>query len=112
MGSQASHAPGKPPVNFPDLLERIKKGDQAAAEEAWEALDRNGDGTLTGNEQKKCLDMCTQEILATLDKMDPDRKDILARGMVPAFMKKSLDPNNDGRITKEEYVERVIAALK
>ena len=103
---------GKPPVHFPELIARIKKGDQTAAEEAWNALDRNHDGVLTGHEQQKCLDICTAEILAHLDTMDPHRKDILAKGMVPAFMKKSLDPNNDGKITKDEYVHRVTEALR
>merc|ERR1712012_1222228 len=110
-GSQASSG-GKPPVHFPELIARIKKGDQTAAEEAWNALDRNHDGVLTGHEQQKCLDICTSEILAHLDTMDPHRKDILAKGMVPAFMKKSLDPNNDGKIAKDEYVHRVTEALR
>mmetsp|Transcript_29203 Transcript_29203/g.77155 ORF Transcript_29203/g.77155 Transcript_29203/m.77155 type:complete len:108 (-) Transcript_29203:62-385(-) len=98
-------------VDVHALMHRVRDGDQAAVEATWNYLDKDGSGALEGDEVSKCLLLCTGELLNNWDELDQAKKDALARQMVPLFVKGALDPNNDGKITKEEFLSRVMVTL-
>ena len=105
MGSSES----KP--NVDELMDKIDAGDEDAIGELWGLLDRDGAGTLEGDESKRCFREVSEELLEGWEGMDATKRDRLAKVMIPLFVKAKLDPNHDGVITKEEFTARIVTLL-
>ena len=98
-------------VDVHALMHQVREGDKAAVEGTWRYLDKDGSGALEGDEVAKCLGLCTEEMIGHWDELEQEKKDALAKQMVPLFVKGALDPDNDGKITKEEFIQRIMATL-
>uniref|UniRef100_A0A7S2V5D9 EF-hand domain-containing protein n=1 Tax=Fibrocapsa japonica TaxID=94617 RepID=A0A7S2V5D9_9STRA len=105
MGAEES----RPSVD--ELMDKIDNGDVEAIGELWGRLDRDGAGTLEGEEAQRCMTEIIEQLMEGWDSMEPERKDRLGKVMIPFFVKCRIDPNGDGVITKEEFERRIAGIL-
>jgi len=104
--------PSKKKPSVSELLEKIEAGDQEALAECWECLDRDNSGALTGNEFQTCVREVAHELKANFDTMDEGKLRRFAKLMATSFVSLSLDPDQDKKITKEEFCTRVQKTLQ
>mmetsp|Transcript_73138 Transcript_73138/g.145056 ORF Transcript_73138/g.145056 Transcript_73138/m.145056 type:complete len:106 (-) Transcript_73138:93-410(-) len=95
-----------------ETLEKLSAGDQSAVEPAWELLNKDKNDVLDGDEHKKCIDSVSNEILENWPTLDPSVKNKILKAMVAGYVQKTLDPDDDGKISAEEFKSRVMSMFK
>eukprot|EP00927_Polykrikos_kofoidii_P052510 TRINITY_DN46384_c0_g1_i1.p1 TRINITY_DN46384_c0_g1~~TRINITY_DN46384_c0_g1_i1.p1 ORF type:complete len:109 (-),score=24.27 TRINITY_DN46384_c0_g1_i1:158-484(-) len=102
---------GSKTINVEELFHQVQEGDKAALEKVWSHLNKDKDATLEGAEFTRCKDLVSTEIMNHIDDLPVETLRKLAKLAVPAFAQKALDPDGDGKITKDEFEARLSEAL-
>mmetsp|Transcript_76258 Transcript_76258/g.150830 ORF Transcript_76258/g.150830 Transcript_76258/m.150830 type:complete len:106 (+) Transcript_76258:77-394(+) len=91
-----------------ETMEKVSAGDDNAVDKAWALLDKDKSGFLEGAEHQKCLASCSDQILENWSTLDPAIKKHMLQAMVPGYVKHVLDPEDEGKITKDAFFSKVL----